>query len=82
MDLFINLKVNFRGNSKNFLLSGSEIKSWDSMEAMVRDYCEQTLCTVFIRSVGCIGRELNSNYPIILGGGGAFFPEGIRGLLH
>ncbi|XP_077474877.1 next to BRCA1 gene 1 protein isoform X5 [Stigmatopora argus] len=36
MDFYINLKVNFRGNSKNFLLSGSETKSWDSMEAMVR----------------------------------------------
>ncbi|XP_077591497.1 next to BRCA1 gene 1 protein isoform X3 [Stigmatopora nigra] len=35
MDFYINLKVNFRGNSKNFLLSGSETKSWDSMEAMV-----------------------------------------------
>ncbi|XP_034751130.1 next to BRCA1 gene 1 protein isoform X2 [Etheostoma cragini] len=36
MDFYINLKVNFRGNSKNFLLSGSETKSWDSMEAMVK----------------------------------------------
>lgn len=36
MDFYINLKVNFRGNSKNFLLSGSETKSWESMEAMVR----------------------------------------------
>ncbi|XP_057716715.1 next to BRCA1 gene 1 protein isoform X2 [Corythoichthys intestinalis] len=36
MDFCINLKVNFRGNSKNFLLSGSETKSWDSMEAMVK----------------------------------------------
>ena len=35
MDFYINLKVNFRGNSKNFLLSGSETKSWESMEAMV-----------------------------------------------
>ena len=37
MDFYINLKVNFRGNAKNFLLSGSETKSWESMEAMVRD---------------------------------------------
>lgn len=37
MDFYINLKVNFRGNSKNFLLSGSETKSWESMEAMVRE---------------------------------------------
>ncbi|XP_061557531.1 next to BRCA1 gene 1 protein isoform X2 [Phycodurus eques] len=36
MDFCINVKVNFRGNSKNFLLSGSETKSWDSMEAMVK----------------------------------------------
>lgn len=36
MEFYINLKVNFRGNSKNFLLSGSETKSWESMEAMVR----------------------------------------------
>ncbi|XP_076738972.1 next to BRCA1 gene 1 protein isoform X3 [Maylandia zebra] len=36
MDFYINLKVNFRGNSKNFLLSGSETKSWESMEAMVK----------------------------------------------
>ncbi|XP_077412220.1 next to BRCA1 gene 1 protein isoform X3 [Vanacampus margaritifer] len=36
MDFCINIKVNFRGNSKNFLLSGSETKSWDSMEAMVK----------------------------------------------
>lgn len=36
MDFYINLRVNFRGNSKNFLLSGSETKSWESMEAMVR----------------------------------------------
>ncbi|XP_054614541.1 next to BRCA1 gene 1 protein isoform X3 [Dunckerocampus dactyliophorus] len=36
MDSYINVKVNFRGNSKNFLLSGSETKSWDSMEAMVK----------------------------------------------
>lgn len=35
MDFYINLKVNFRGNAKNFLLSGSETKSWESMEAMV-----------------------------------------------
>ncbi|XP_023278615.1 next to BRCA1 gene 1 protein-like isoform X4 [Seriola lalandi dorsalis] len=37
MDFYINLKVNFRGNSKNFLLSGTETKSWESMEAMVRE---------------------------------------------
>ncbi|XP_022620638.1 next to BRCA1 gene 1 protein-like isoform X1 [Seriola dumerili] len=36
MDFYINLKVNFRGNSKNFLLSGTETKSWESMEAMVK----------------------------------------------
>ncbi|XP_075888308.1 next to BRCA1 gene 1 protein [Nelusetta ayraudi] len=36
MDFYINLRVNFRGNSKNFLLSGSETKSWESMEAMVK----------------------------------------------
>ncbi|XP_031733805.1 next to BRCA1 gene 1 protein isoform X1 [Anarrhichthys ocellatus] len=36
MEFYINLKVNFRGNSKNFLLSGSETKSWESMEAMVK----------------------------------------------
>ncbi|XP_029996569.1 next to BRCA1 gene 1 protein isoform X6 [Sphaeramia orbicularis] len=36
MDFYINLKVNFRGNSKNFLLSGSETKSWESMEAMMK----------------------------------------------
>ncbi|XP_041857066.1 next to BRCA1 gene 1 protein [Melanotaenia boesemani] len=36
MDFHINLKVNFRGNCKNFLLSGSETKSWESMEAMVK----------------------------------------------
>ncbi|KAM9393692.1 next to BRCA1 gene 1 protein isoform 1-T1 [Pholidichthys leucotaenia] len=36
MDFYINVKVNFRGNSKNFLLSGSETKSWEFMEAMVK----------------------------------------------
>uniref|UniRef100_A0A3P8VY75 NBR1 autophagy cargo receptor b n=1 Tax=Cynoglossus semilaevis TaxID=244447 RepID=A0A3P8VY75_CYNSE len=36
MDFYINLKVNFRGNSKNFLLSGSETKSWESVEATVK----------------------------------------------
>ena len=36
MDFHINLKVNFRGNYKNFLLSGSETRSWEAMEAMVR----------------------------------------------
>lgn len=36
MELYINLKVNFRGNSKSFLLSGSETKSWESMEAMMK----------------------------------------------
>nr|XP_020479140.1 next to BRCA1 gene 1 protein-like [Monopterus albus] len=36
MDFYINLKVNFRGNSKNVLVSGSETKSWESMEAMVK----------------------------------------------
>ncbi|XP_051995254.1 next to BRCA1 gene 1 protein-like [Xyrauchen texanus] len=36
MDFYINLKVNFRGNAKSFLLSGSETKSWESMEAMVK----------------------------------------------
>ncbi|XP_026209517.1 next to BRCA1 gene 1 protein [Anabas testudineus] len=36
MDFYINLKLNFRGNSKNVLLSGSETKSWESMEAMVK----------------------------------------------
>ncbi|KAL2101487.1 hypothetical protein ACEWY4_003248 [Coilia grayii] len=36
MDFYINLKVNFRGTAKNFLLSGSETKSWESMEAMVK----------------------------------------------
>lgn len=36
MELYINLKVNFRGNTKSFLLSGSEIKSWECMEATVR----------------------------------------------
>lgn len=35
MDFYISLKVNFRGNAKSFLLSGSETKSWESMEAMV-----------------------------------------------
>lgn len=42
MDFYINLRVNFRGNSKNFLLSGSETKSWESMEAMVREARCQT----------------------------------------
>lgn len=36
MELYINLKVNFRGNSKSFLLSGSETKSWESLEAMMK----------------------------------------------
>ncbi|XP_026871493.2 next to BRCA1 gene 1 protein isoform X2 [Electrophorus electricus] len=36
MDFYISLKVNFRGNAKSFLLSGSETKSWESMEAMVK----------------------------------------------
>ncbi|XP_076852137.1 next to BRCA1 gene 1 protein [Brachyhypopomus gauderio] len=36
MDFYINLKVNFRGNTKSFLLSGSETKSWESMDAMVK----------------------------------------------
>ncbi|KAF7697756.1 hypothetical protein HF521_004266 [Silurus meridionalis] len=36
MELYINLKVNFRGNTKSFLLSGSEHKSWESMEATVK----------------------------------------------
>ncbi|XP_030195966.1 next to BRCA1 gene 1 protein isoform X2 [Gadus morhua] len=36
MDFYINLKVNFRGNAKNFLLSGSDTKSWETMEAMVK----------------------------------------------
>ncbi|XP_072224395.1 next to BRCA1 gene 1 protein isoform X3 [Leuresthes tenuis] len=36
MDFHINLKVNFRGNFKNFLLSGSETRSWEAMEAMVK----------------------------------------------
>ncbi|KAA0705645.1 BRCA1 gene 1 protein [Triplophysa tibetana] len=36
MDFYINVKVNFRGNAKSFLLSGSETKSWESMEAMVK----------------------------------------------
>ncbi|XP_034045620.1 next to BRCA1 gene 1 protein-like isoform X2 [Thalassophryne amazonica] len=36
MDVYINLKVNFRGSSKNFLLSGSETRSWDSVEATVK----------------------------------------------
>ncbi|XP_016124514.1 next to BRCA1 gene 1 protein-like isoform X3 [Sinocyclocheilus grahami] len=35
MDFYISLKVNFRGNAKSFLLSGSETKSWESMEATV-----------------------------------------------
>ncbi|XP_055008968.1 next to BRCA1 gene 1 protein [Boleophthalmus pectinirostris] len=36
MELYISLKVNFRGNSKSFLLSGSETKSWESLEAMMK----------------------------------------------
>ncbi|XP_066498175.1 next to BRCA1 gene 1 protein [Hoplias malabaricus] len=36
MDLYINLKVNFRGNTKSFLLSGSETKSWETVEATVK----------------------------------------------
>ncbi|XP_072298445.1 next to BRCA1 gene 1 protein [Eucyclogobius newberryi] len=36
MELYINLKVNFRGNSKSFLLSGSETRSWESLEAMMK----------------------------------------------
>lgn len=44
MDFYINLKVNFRGNSKNFLLSGSETKSWESMEAMVSRDEQQACC--------------------------------------
>ncbi|KAM9746020.1 next to BRCA1 gene 1 protein isoform 2-T2 [Menidia menidia] len=32
----INVKVNFRGNFRNFLLSGSETRSWEAMEAMVK----------------------------------------------
>ncbi|TRY85403.1 hypothetical protein DNTS_013118, partial [Danionella cerebrum] len=30
------MEGNFRGNAKSFLLSGSETKSWDSMEALVK----------------------------------------------
>ncbi|XP_028842048.1 next to BRCA1 gene 1 protein isoform X2 [Denticeps clupeoides] len=36
MDFYISLRVNFRGNAKNFLLSGSETKSWESLEAMMK----------------------------------------------
>ncbi|XP_036445801.1 next to BRCA1 gene 1 protein isoform X2 [Colossoma macropomum] len=36
MDFYINLKVNFRGNTKSFLLSGSETKSWETVEATVK----------------------------------------------
>lgn len=46
MDFYINLRVNFRGNSKNFLLSGSETKSWESMEAMVRGRCQTAAITL------------------------------------
>lgn len=57
MDFYINLRVNFRGNSKNFLLSGSETKSWESMEAMVREArCQTPAVTAsytFIVATGC-----------------------------
>ncbi|XP_013874881.1 next to BRCA1 gene 1 protein [Austrofundulus limnaeus] len=36
MDLHINIKIHFRGNYRNFLLVGSEMRSWESMEAMVK----------------------------------------------
>ncbi|XP_037545227.1 next to BRCA1 gene 1 protein [Nematolebias whitei] len=36
MDLHVNVKINFRGNYRNFLLVGTDLKSWESMEAMVR----------------------------------------------
>lgn len=36
MELHINIKIHFRGNYRNFLLVGSEMRSWESMEAMVR----------------------------------------------
>uniref|UniRef100_A0A3B3D0D5 NBR1 autophagy cargo receptor b n=1 Tax=Oryzias melastigma TaxID=30732 RepID=A0A3B3D0D5_ORYME len=35
-ELHVNLKVNFKGNFKNFLLTGSEARSWELMEAMVK----------------------------------------------
>ncbi|XP_017287702.1 next to BRCA1 gene 1 protein isoform X2 [Kryptolebias marmoratus] len=36
MDFHINVKIHFRGNYRNFLLVGSEMRSWESMEAMVK----------------------------------------------
>lgn len=57
MDFYINLKVNFRGNSKNFLLSGSETKSWESMEAMVREIDREEVV------VGSTGPALRQHRP-------------------
>ncbi|KAJ8284487.1 hypothetical protein COCON_G00033370 [Conger conger] len=36
MDLHVNLKVNFRGNTETFLVTDSEKTSWESMEAMLK----------------------------------------------
>ncbi|KAJ8264618.1 hypothetical protein GJAV_G00151340 [Gymnothorax javanicus] len=36
MDLHVNLKVNFRGNTETFFVSDSERTSWESVEAMLK----------------------------------------------
>ncbi|CAF92011.1 unnamed protein product [Tetraodon nigroviridis] len=60
MDFYINLRVNFRGNSKNFLLSGSETKSWESMEAMV-SINSQVEYEEALRSAARQGNRLHMN---------------------
>lgn len=35
MEFYINLKVNFRGAARSFLLSGPESRAWEAVEATV-----------------------------------------------
>ncbi|XP_051988365.1 next to BRCA1 gene 1 protein [Xyrauchen texanus] len=59
MDFYINLKVNFRGNAKSFLLSGTETKSWESMEAMVKR--SFSLCNLQVTYIDEENEEVSIN---------------------
>ncbi|XP_035260788.1 next to BRCA1 gene 1 protein-like isoform X1 [Anguilla anguilla] len=59
MDLHVNLKVNFRGNTETFLVTDSERTSWESVEAMLKT--SFGLCNVQVKYFDEDNEEVSIN---------------------
>lgn len=59
MDPQVNLRVNFRGNTVNFLVTDSEKTSWESMEAMLKT--SFGLCNVQVKYFDEDNEEVSIN---------------------